>query len=61
MDWPIRPKPDSANASIAASPEGADTRGRLLAITRAGLPAERVAVVLLAVPVLYVVEPLWHI
>jgi len=27
MDWSIRRKPDSANASIAASPEGADTHG----------------------------------
>ena len=34
MDWSIRRKPDSVNASIAASPEGADTRGRLLPITR---------------------------
>jgi len=34
MDWSMRRKPDSANASIAASPEGADTRGRLLPVTR---------------------------
>ena len=34
MDWSTRRKPDSVNASIAASPEGADTRGRLLPITR---------------------------
>jgi hypothetical protein len=34
MDWPIPRKPDSADANIAASPEGADTRGRLLPVTR---------------------------
>ena len=69
MDWSIRRRPDSANASIA----GLMRLNLMLLLfvsflpfthltaTRAGLPAERVAVVLLAVSVLYVVEQLWHI
>ena len=34
MGWSIRRKPGSADAGIAASPEGAATRGRLLPINR---------------------------
>jgi Endosomal/lysosomal potassium channel TMEM175 len=34
MDWSIRRKPGSADASITASAEGAGTRGRLLPINR---------------------------